>query len=1516
MSKQIKIGLDKTPAPVTKQFTQLIDIEGTKLFDSAGNPLVTEEETTLGITNDSANALSVFTNNDGDAPGIAGGAIPIIEQFPVESAVSSSLLGVPRSEEQVSLFADVATYGLDEDNWDYYIFSDATTPPEWYNKEHPVYGRRSRPTFNEGSNEQALYLRSFPTQYTYPFGPIENRTAVPSDNFIKYMRFVALGRYLFEKFKGLDLDFCKNNFLDGDKIDIVNQSEQVISDPSANGLAAYTPNFSISPIGFTSVSAWHDVIYKTDELQDAFDAIERWTAFYDKIRNSAVTFPILQGSVVTDYTKTDQYKAIRSFVSTRDYVLPGASSTWSNFAILESQKSFRYQPGRASGFTFGSRMDPGDPNSTANVVEWGCSNSTDEYMFQLKGSQFAIVRRSIIRMPDALLERQGLQASDQSSSKVFVPSIGNTNGLWETVIPRTKFNGDSLLGSGDSGYILSFDDVTMYKIEYSWYGAIGAKFYAYIPIGNDEARWVLLHTFVIENGLGEPVLANPDFKFKYMISSENTSDMKAPMYLYKYGSSYYVDGGDEGTVRLDTTSVDKKTFNTRTPILGILPKETISNSEGIALQNFKKSYPTTISVNSSVDAKVTIEEVNGSPLGVHFNFSPSIVMSGRHPDTRQLTFIYDSDSPSAEGITRVKIKQPEGTVYPLSENPTYPVTLRTGYQYVAIDDPIAVTPEQNITQNGHGGSVVPAAGWGQGTAGSPGSGKVYTYINSLDEYLGEVFSSSAIDIAADGTLTGIVGVNASIMFGIYDTSGTYAGRSAVKVLAGTNIPAGIYRVADGGSATSIKLINLDFTELTVSSQTAVSADKFLKHQRGINVVLSVRDGRGPAGSIDSGIKPQFYTMQTVPGTNEVRSKFYYGGATNNFTYNVSAIDGPYRLADVPPSNFTSILSVGDQIGFYGGGPIFSSEVWRVGQPPSSGTFSERIYTITEIVNDNFFRVDRMFPTSQTENGGIDTSTYWPEADFGGRGIDLSLPSGYAGFSIPVVRAFTPEEARGKIVADGIYGKYIDYDDTLDKQSTRLLKRNSDGLRNFSTTSARDSITSDGTRIEPDQTNPSAEFSAYVSALRTIVGSSSGINSDRFRIHFLIPIQYQGSGSFADWSVGVTPYKPTAPGDVTDFAGSQTSLKFLVDADNNEYKEFDYEEFPMCDWSHSAIYYDIKERAERNEYIPGYVKQFQVDPRYPRPTGGSSGYIAAIEGNVIVEDHKISTYQLITVGPYSGNLKIVFDSNSSTGPSDDDIKIRTNADGSIDYLSEVGLNYNGTGYMFTSAPQIDTDTGAAFIYAENTKAGTENTLAAELLSITNSTGTTPVIQTKLLKLSDAFDAQSKDSDGQNRFTNTTFIKNQAIRFSDSVLYPVFALGDSAMINGVVIEEISPSGSVTTFTPTFKTESGNTSLSIVSSGGSLDIRTPGAFNASSRLSSNRYDQQTLNPLRSGTNLYTFFVGANDPAQIELSDIFDTDRKAINRGLLNNKAIYITASSMKLLNGNPVDGEIELSVTIKEQ
>jgi hypothetical protein len=628
MPKQIKLGLDKVPAPVTKQFTQLIDIEGNLLFDAAGNPVITEDEATLGSFSTSAGSTSININNRDNNPIIS---IPVEEQFSETSEVSSSLLGVPRAEEQLSLFSDVSTYGLDEDNWNYYTFSGNSSPAEWYNKENPIFGSRQNPAFYEGSEEQALYLKSFPSQYTFPGSTIAENRSTATETMKSYMNFIAMGRYLYNIFEPINPVFAESNFLNSN-IEVVNSQNTTI--PTATAGA-----FIKESLSFNGDGNFFDVEYGPD-FQDSCNQIERYTYIFGRMIDGDAGFPDLptnQYPQGPDFTDTDIGRAAREFLAKN--CRPGGSSTSEKFAILQSNKTFRYQPGRASGFTFGVRQQT-DTSSSASFIEWGCSNDTDEYMFQLRGSTFNIIRRSTIRMPDALLVRQGLEASDQSDKAIQPKGVGTGDALWETVIPRTKFNGDSMLGSGKSGYILSFEDVTMYKIEFSWYGAIGAKFYAYAPASVGEARWILMHTFVIENGLGKPVLNNPDFKFKYLIYTADTATLKYPIYLYKYGSSYYVDGGDEGTINLTSVTADSKEFTQRTPIIGILPKQELTNTAGDGILNFKKAYPTTLSVTSDKATRVDIESIAGSPDGVHYSYAPSL-HNGTHALSRNLNFKFN-----------------------------------------------------------------------------------------------------------------------------------------------------------------------------------------------------------------------------------------------------------------------------------------------------------------------------------------------------------------------------------------------------------------------------------------------------------------------------------------------------------------------------------------------------------------------------------------------------------------------------------------------------------------------------------------------------------------------------------------------------------------------------------------------------------------------------------------------------------------------------------------------------------
>ena len=110
----------------------------------------------------------------------------------------------------------------------------------------------------------------------------------------------------------------------------------------------------------------------------------------------------------------------------------------------------------------------------------------------------------------------------------------------------------------------------MYKIEFSWYGAVGALFLAYVPVSNGEARWVRVHHLRASNQLKVSSLGNatlpitymayggggPDLSFGYPHADRSINFIDAlgrqsySENIVKYGASYYIDGGDRGTVKL------------------------------------------------------------------------------------------------------------------------------------------------------------------------------------------------------------------------------------------------------------------------------------------------------------------------------------------------------------------------------------------------------------------------------------------------------------------------------------------------------------------------------------------------------------------------------------------------------------------------------------------------------------------------------------------------------------------------------------------------------------------------------------------------------------------------------------------------------------------------------------------------------------------------------------------------------------------------------------------------------
>ena len=141
---------------------------------------------------------------------------------------------------------------------------------------------------------------------------------------------------------------------------------------------------------------------------------------------------------------------------------------------------------------------------------------------------------------------------------------------------------------------LDFTKVTMYKIEFSWYGAVGALFLAYVPVSNGEARWVRVHHLRASNQLKVSSLGNATLPITYLTYGGGSqakygyADDKRPEsvfsygstseHIIKYGASYYIDGGDRGTVKLFS-------YSTPTPLEVFGSKRTfdVNNSGGVGI---------------------------------------------------------------------------------------------------------------------------------------------------------------------------------------------------------------------------------------------------------------------------------------------------------------------------------------------------------------------------------------------------------------------------------------------------------------------------------------------------------------------------------------------------------------------------------------------------------------------------------------------------------------------------------------------------------------------------------------------------------------------------------------------------------------------------------------------------------------------------------------------------------------------------------------------------------------------
>jgi len=219
-------------------------------------------------------------------------------------------------------------------------------------------------------------------------------------------------------------------------------------------------------------------------------------------------------------------------------------------------------------------LDPNGPTGTGDNVDIIRSqidnvNFFPEYVNWIKNNvkpeYYGVYEYRVPRSRFSHDSLDGILSTDENNSRNRVYSDLAT-GVGGTVRPGENYTVTADKDEKQSSvYNFDFTKVTMLKVEFSWYGAVGALFLAYVPVGNGEARWVRVHHLRASNQLKVASLGNATLPITYTtygggsqyclgdledINDANYGYGNESHHIVKYGASYYIDGGDRGTVRL------------------------------------------------------------------------------------------------------------------------------------------------------------------------------------------------------------------------------------------------------------------------------------------------------------------------------------------------------------------------------------------------------------------------------------------------------------------------------------------------------------------------------------------------------------------------------------------------------------------------------------------------------------------------------------------------------------------------------------------------------------------------------------------------------------------------------------------------------------------------------------------------------------------------------------------------------------------------------------------------------
>lgn len=575
--------------------------------------------------------------------------IPVVEQNKIASEVALSLLGIPRAEVALGIFADVNTYDVNPSEWssqpeirqDLAAASDAAYSgfsgiQGWGTKHIPAESG----ALIEAPADKVSILTS-KRFFRYQPGRVSAATFGVSTSIITgapngTVRNPAIRKYgAFDSFDGYYWETRDTG--KGDQLVVVRRtSSLLIQNPIAfgtsvgqqledDGVVGYSPS-STNPVGVPGdlvvlrdgLVHVHAAVYDPSLLRtETLHTISAITSNALTLNISASQPELFNGQHVTYQTDAT---SITGLIKQRIYKIVQKTTPIANVytvKLAEIDSTTAIGLGTLSGVhnlkTPVPFLFPSISTEGAGDIMWPLQRTFD-------------IDRVALSLPVGIVNTVGNITTTQAN----ILSINNGSvelhwqnwvrwnvkpefyTVYEYRVPRSRFSGDFLngvqenpgitaaqgvlysdlvrTGAGDdtikrpgqpvideatnssltkeSIWNLDFTKVTMQKVEYSWYGAVGALFLAYVPVSNGEARWVRVHHMRCSNQLKVPSLGNPTLPITYLVYgggsenrygyTNNSSGNKRisnqygtySEYIVKYGASYYIDGGDRGTVRL------------------------------------------------------------------------------------------------------------------------------------------------------------------------------------------------------------------------------------------------------------------------------------------------------------------------------------------------------------------------------------------------------------------------------------------------------------------------------------------------------------------------------------------------------------------------------------------------------------------------------------------------------------------------------------------------------------------------------------------------------------------------------------------------------------------------------------------------------------------------------------------------------------------------------------------------------------------------------------------------------